>query len=145
GLLSIVHHSPYSVRARRSPQQVLAHERRRGNRVTEMRGRVGSNPGPRLWYHVSAPHLANLTIKPRCYSGRGGGFYPQSNIPPTACEPGEPRGCATCPVSTLRSQRTQPGKSRSGNCVAGRDRTQDLGFDTKLEPRTSLAVGRMLV
>ena len=27
-------------------------------------------------YHVSAPHLANPTIKPRCYSGRGGGFYP---------------------------------------------------------------------
>ena len=25
---------------------------------------------------VSAPHLANPTIKPRCYSGRGGGFYP---------------------------------------------------------------------
>ena len=29
---------------------------------------------------VSAPHLANPTIKLRCYSGRGGGFYPQSNI-----------------------------------------------------------------
>ena len=26
--------------------------------------------------YVSAPHLANPTIKPRCYSGRGGGFYP---------------------------------------------------------------------
>ena len=25
---------------------------------------------------VSAPHLANPTIKPRCYSGKGGGFYP---------------------------------------------------------------------
>ena len=25
---------------------------------------------------VSAPHLAKPTIKPRCYSGRGGGFYP---------------------------------------------------------------------
>ena len=25
---------------------------------------------------VRAPHLANPTIKPRCYSGRGGGFYP---------------------------------------------------------------------
>ena len=29
---------------------------------------------------VRTPHLANPTIKPRCYSGRGGGFYPQSNI-----------------------------------------------------------------
>ena len=28
---------------------------------------------------VRTPHLANPTIKPRCYSGRGGGFYPQSN------------------------------------------------------------------
>jgi len=26
--------------------------------------------------NVSAPHLANPTIKLRCYSGRGGGFYP---------------------------------------------------------------------
>ena len=40
---------------------------------------------------VRAPLLANPTIKPRCYSGRGGGFYPQSNIPPTACEPGVAR------------------------------------------------------
>src|SRR6185312_8944996 len=44
-----------------------------------MLDREGSNPGPRLWYQVRAPHLANPTIKPRCYSGRGGGFYPQSN------------------------------------------------------------------
>ena len=78
---------------------------------------------------VRAPHLANPTIKLRCYSGRGGGFYPQSNIPPTACEPGEPRGCATCPVSALRSQRTQPGKSRSGNAWPG-----------GMEPRTSALV-----
>jgi len=28
---------------------------------------------------IRTPHLANPTIKPRCYSGRGGGFYPQSN------------------------------------------------------------------
>ena len=28
---------------------------------------------------VRAPHLANPTIKPRCYSGRGGGLYPWSN------------------------------------------------------------------
>ena len=40
------------IKTRRSPQQVSAHERRRGNRAAEMRGRVGSNPGPRLWYHV---------------------------------------------------------------------------------------------
>ena len=45
----------------------------------KLRGREGSNPGHRLWYQVRAPHLANPTIKPRCYSGRGGGFYPQSN------------------------------------------------------------------
>ena len=44
-----------------------------------MRGREGSNPGPRLWYQVRAPHLANPTKKPRCYSGRGGGLYPWSN------------------------------------------------------------------
>jgi hypothetical protein len=65
--------------ARRSPQQVSAHERRRGNRAAEMRGREGSNPGPRLWYQVRTPHLTNPTIKPRCYSGRGGGLYPWSN------------------------------------------------------------------
>ena len=29
-----------------------------------------------IFRRVSAPHLANPTIKPRCYSGRGGGFYP---------------------------------------------------------------------
>src|SRR6185436_13650012 len=95
----------------------------------KMRGREGSNPGPRLWYQVRTPHLANPYIKPRCYSGSGGGFYPQSNIPTTACEPGEPRGCATCPVSALRYQRTQPGKSRSGNAWPG-----------GIEPRTSALI-----
>src|SRR6185369_9071772 len=60
-------------------QQFGLSERSQGNRAVEMRGREGSNPGPRLWYQVRTPHLANPTIKPRCYSGRGGGFYPQSN------------------------------------------------------------------
>ena len=54
-------------------------ERSQGNRAAEMRGREGSNPGPRLWYQVRTPHLANPTIKLRCYSGRGEGFYPRSN------------------------------------------------------------------
>jgi len=49
-------------------------ERSQGNRATEMRGREGSNPGPRLWYQVRTPHLTNPTIKPKCYSGRGGGL-----------------------------------------------------------------------
>ena len=80
---------------------------------------------------VRAPHLANPTIKLRCYSGRGGGFYSQSNIPPTACEPGEPRGCATCPVSANAAREIAQRK-----CVAGRDRTQDLGSGTKLERPT---------
>src|SRR6185503_7630497 len=89
GPLSLVQHSPYGVRARRSPQQVLVpgvacsrsqHTRDAGEIAQrKLRGWEGSNPGPRLWYQVRAPHLANPTIKPRCYSGRGGGFYPQSN------------------------------------------------------------------
>ena len=94
----------------------------------KLRGREGSNPGPRLWYQVRAPHLANPTIKPRCYSGRGGGLYPWSNIPPTACEPG---------VARSKSQHTRDaGEIAQRKCVAGRDRTQDLGSGTKLERPT---------
>ena len=106
-------------------------ERSQGNRAAEMRGREGSNPGPRLWYHVSAPHLANPTIKPRCYSGRGGGLYPQSNIPPTVCEPDVARSRSSARRSP---QQVSAHKRRRGN------RAAEIAWPGGIEPRTSALV-----
>jgi hypothetical protein len=76
---------------------------------------------------------ANPTIKLKFYRRGEGGFYSQSNIPPTVCEPcphgqcaylAEPHRMAFSLVRVELAQR---------KCVAEHDWTQDLSSGTKLE------------
>ena len=83
---------------------------------------------------VSAPHLANPTIKPRCYSGRGGGLLSIVHHSPYGVRARRnPQQVLVPGVARSRSQHTRgAGEIAQRKCVAGWVRTRDLGSGTML-------------